>query len=55
MTKETNSSANRKIFKPKPWLKKPDDEKQVMGYYYVKKRNLEIAKQKVDKIINKLK
>jgi hypothetical protein len=42
-----------KTFKPKPWLKKPEDEKKVMGYYYVKKKHLQEAQTKVDKLIKK--
>jgi hypothetical protein len=42
-----------KQFKPKPWLKKPEDEKKVMGYYYVKKKHLTEAQTKVDKLIKK--
>lgn len=44
-----------KQFKPKPWLKKPEDEKKVMGYYYVKKKHLEEAQIKVNKLIKKYK
>tara|TARA_R110000868_G_scaffold410491_1_gene698651 strand:- start:2081 stop:2227 length:147 start_codon:yes stop_codon:yes gene_type:complete len=42
-----------KEFKPKPWLKKPEDEKKVMGYYYVKKKHLAEAQSKVNKLIKK--
>jgi hypothetical protein len=42
-----------KPFKPKPWLKKPEDEKKVMGYYYVKKKHLTEAQTKVNKLIKK--
>lgn len=47
------SKQSNKPFKPKPWLKKPEDEKKVMGYYYVKKKHLQEAQTKVDKLIKK--
>ena len=39
-----------KEFKPKPWLKKPEEEKKVQGYYYVKAKFKEIAQQEIDKL-----
>lgn len=46
---------SNKQFKPKPWLKKPEDEKKVMGYYYVKKKHLAEVQTKVNKLIKQFK
>jgi hypothetical protein len=39
-----------KEFKPKPWLKKPAEEKKVQGYYYVKAKFKNIANQEIEKL-----
>lgn len=44
-----------KQFKPKPWLKKPEEEKKVMVYGYVKAKHKEIAKNQIELMINQLK
>lgn len=42
----------KREFKPKPWLKKPEEEKVVMVYGYVKSKNRDKAKADIDKLIN---
>lgn len=37
-------------FKPKPWLKKPSEEKKIQGYYYVKAKHKEIAHLEIEKL-----
>jgi hypothetical protein len=44
----------KKEFKPKPWLRKPDEEKKIQGYYYIKNKYKNIAEEKVNDIINYL-
>ena len=44
-----------KKFKPKPWLRKPEEEKIVQGYYYVKSKYKDKVKNQIDNIINQLK
>lgn len=44
-----------KEFKPKPWLRKPDEEKIVQGYYYVKAKHKDQVKKQIDKLLNELK
>lgn len=44
-----------KEFKPKPWLRKPDEEKKVQGYYYVKSKHKDQVKKQVEKILNQYK
>ncbi len=39
-----------KKFKPKPWLKKPAEEKKVQGYYYVKAKFKKIAHEEIEKL-----
>jgi hypothetical protein len=43
-----------KVFVPKPWLRKPDEEKKVQGYYYVKSKFKNLAEEKINKIVNNL-
>jgi len=50
MEQQQQSQETKKEFKPKPWLKKPEEEKKVQGYYYVKAKYREIAKQEIDKL-----
>lgn len=47
-------TTKEKVFIPKPWLRKPLEEKKVQGYYYVKSKFKDLAEQKVNKIINDL-
>jgi hypothetical protein len=47
--------AKKREFKPKPWLRKPDEEKIVQGYYYVKSKHKDQVKNQIDNIIKKLK
>lgn len=42
----------KREFKPKEWLRKPDEEKKVMVYGYVKAKNKDKAKADIDKLIN---
>lgn len=50
MEQQQQNQEVKKEFKPKPWLKKPEEEKKVQGYYYVKAKYKEIAKQEIDKL-----
>jgi hypothetical protein len=45
----------KKEFRPKPWLKKPEEEKVVMVYGYVKAKHKEIAQDQLEQMINQLK
>lgn len=45
----------KREFKPKPWLKKPEEEKVVMVYGYVKAKHKEIAQYQLQQMINQLK
>jgi len=45
----------KKEFKPKPWLKKPEEEKVVMVYAYVKAKHKEIAEDTIKQLLNNLK
>ena len=47
--------AKRKEFKPKPWLRKPEEEKIVQGHYYVKSKYKEQVKNQLENIIKQLK
>lgn len=47
---QLQNQETKKEFKPKPWLKKPAEEKKVQGYYYVKAKFKEIAQQEIDKL-----
>ena len=44
----------KREFKPKEWLRKPDEEKKVMVYGYVKSKHKEVAQKVLKKIINEL-
>lgn len=41
-------------FKPKPWLRKPDEEKKVQGYYYVKAKHKDHVTNEINKLLNQL-
>lgn len=45
----------KKEFKPKPWLKKPSEEKKVMVYAYVKAKHKEIAEDTIKHLLTILK
>jgi len=45
----------KKEFRPKPWLKKPEEEKVVMVYGYVKAKHKHIAQDQLEKMIYLLK
>ena len=45
--------AEKKQYRPKPWLLKPYEEKKVQDYYYVKSKYKEEVKKQVDKILIK--
>ena len=45
----------KKEFKPKPWLKKAEEEKVVMVYGYVKAKHKQIAQNQLEQMINQLK
>ena len=45
----------KKEFKPKPWLKKSEEEKVVMVYGYVKAKHKQIAQDQLEQMINQLK
>lgn len=49
------SLKTKKEFKPKPWLKKPNEEKKVMVYAYVKAKHKEIAEDTIKQLLNTLK
>jgi hypothetical protein len=42
-------------FKPKPWLKKPAEEKKIQGYYYVKAKFKDIANEEIQKLTSQWK
>ena len=44
----------KREFKPKEWLRKPDEEKKVMVYGYVKRKHKLLAEEVFKKIINEL-
>lgn len=44
--------AQKREFKPKPWLRKPDEEKKVQGYYYVKAKHKDQVEKKIEKLLN---
>ena len=53
MTKQIQTlKATKKEFKPKPWLRKPDEEKKVQGYYYVKAKHKNQVEKKIEKLLN---
>jgi len=45
--------AEKKEYRPKPWLLKPTEEKKIQDYYYVKAKYKEQVKKQVDKILIK--
>jgi len=49
-----NLKKRKREFKPKEWLRKPDEEKKVMVYGYVKAKHKPIAEEKIKSIINQL-
>lgn len=46
--------AQKREFRPKPWLRKPDEEKKVQGYYYVKAKYKDQVEKQIDKLLNRL-
>jgi hypothetical protein len=50
MEQQQNQNQEVKEFKPKPWLKKPEEEKKVQGYYYVKAKFKKIAQEEIEKL-----
>ena len=50
MEQQQQNQETKKEFKPKPWLKKPAEEKKIQGYYYVKAKFKEIAQQEIEKL-----
>lgn len=44
--------AEKKEYRPKPWLLKPCQEKKVQDYYYVKAKHKDQVKKQVEKILN---
>lgn len=55
MLKTKKNLKRKKEFKPKPWLKKPEEEKVVMVYGYVKAKHKQIAQDQLEQMINQLK
>ena len=55
MLKTKKNLKGKKEFKPKPWLKKPEEEKVVMVYGYVKAKHKQIAQDQLEQMINQLK
>jgi hypothetical protein len=55
MKQQQQNQKTKKEFKPKPWLKKPEEEKKVQCYYYIKKKYKQIAEQDVNNIIKNYK
>lgn len=55
MLKTKKNLKGKKEFKPKPWLKKPEEEKVVMVYGYVKAKHKQIAQNQLEQMINQLK
>lgn len=45
--------AIKKEFKPKPWLRKPDEEKMVQGYYYVKAKHKAVVRNEIKRILKR--
>jgi hypothetical protein len=50
MEQQQNQNQEVKEFKPKPWLKKPAEQKKVQGYYYVKAKFKKIAHEEIEKL-----
>jgi hypothetical protein len=48
--KAVKKTRAKREFKPKEWLRKPDEEKKVQGYYYVKAKYRQIAKEEILKL-----
>ena len=44
--------AEKKEYRPKPWLLKPTEEKKVQGYYYVKYKHKDQVRKEIDKLLN---
>jgi len=55
MLKSVKQKPKKREFKPKPWLKKPEEEKVVMVYGYVKAKHKQIAQDQLQQMINQLK
>jgi len=55
MLKSVKQKPKKREFKPKPWLKKPEEEKVVMVYGYVQAKHKQIAQDQLQKMINQLK
>jgi hypothetical protein len=47
--------AEKKEYRPKPWLLKPTEEKKVQGYYYVKAKHKDQVKKQINNLLKKLK
>jgi hypothetical protein len=52
LNKTPTLKAERKEYRPKPWLLKPCQEKKVQDYYYVKAKHKDQVKKQVEKILN---
>ena len=48
-------AVRKKEFRPKEWLRKNEEDKQVQCYFYVKKKNKEYVMLEIDSIIKKYK
>jgi hypothetical protein len=56
MNKQTPKlKAEKKEYRPKPWLLKPTEEKKVQGYYYVKYKHKDQVRKEIDKLLNQYK
>ena len=52
---KTLKAIRKKEFRPKEWLRKNEEDKQVQCYFYVKKKNKECVMNEIDSIIKKYK
>ena len=55
MKVKTLKAVRKKEFRPKEWLRKNEEDKQVQCYFYVKKKNKEYVMLEIDSIIKKYK
>jgi hypothetical protein len=50
--KEIKSSKSNKYSQPKTWLRKPEAEKKVQDYYYIKSKHKYLAKELIKELLN---
>ena len=49
---EKKESKSSKHSQPKTWLRKPEAEKKVQDYYYIKSKHKYIAKELIKELLN---